>query len=112
MTIRTWSRCWKKLMRDGHHVCCAADGQQALALARGNPPDIAILDLGMPGMNGLELARRIRSEPWGRGLMLIAATGRGGDEDRSQSRAAGFDHHLIKPIPIDRLDALLRRVAA
>jgi signal transduction histidine kinase len=92
----------------GHRVMTAHDGRQALALAREAAPDVAILDIGMPGMNGHELARSIRQERWGRGVFLVAATGWGSDEDKARARAAGFDVHLTKPFSMDKLENLLR----
>jgi len=92
----------------GHHVRAAYDGDQALALAREFRPDAMVLDIGMPGRNGHDLARSIRSEDWGRSVLLIALSGWGQDEHAQQSRAAGFDHHLVKPVKIEILDRLLR----
>jgi PAS domain S-box-containing protein len=95
------------LEMEGHEVHSAADGHEALALAQQTRPDIAILDIGMPGLNGNELAARIRASDWGRGVKLIALTGWGQAEDRARSSAAGFDHHLTKPVDFERLSALL-----
>jgi two-component system, sensor histidine kinase len=91
------------------HVCHG--GKEALALGRREQPDALVLDIGMPGMNGYELARHIRAEEWGRGALLIAVTGWGQREDRERSRAAGFDHHLTKPVDPDTLQALLAQFA-
>jgi signal transduction histidine kinase/ActR/RegA family two-component response regulator len=87
------------------HVCHS--GREALALAQRERPHALVLDIGMPGMNGYELARHIRQEAWGREVLLIAVTGWGQQEDRERSRAAGFDHHLTKPVDPDTLQALL-----
>jgi CheY-like chemotaxis protein len=95
------------LEMEGHEVHSAADGHEALALAQQTRADIAILDIGMPGLNGNELAARIRASDWGRGVKLIALTGWGQAEDRARSSAAGFDHHLTKPVDFERLSALL-----
>ncbi|MFC5500276.1 ATP-binding protein [Caenimonas terrae] len=95
------------LEMEGHEVQAASDGHKALALAQQMLPDIAILDIGMPGLNGNELAARIRASDWGRDVTLIALTGWGQAEDRARSSAAGFDHHLTKPVDFDRLNALL-----
>jgi len=92
----------------GHEVHVAYDGEQALRLARTLVPDVAVLDLGMPALNGLEVCRRIRAEPWGRAIRVIAQTGWGQAEDRQRTRGAGFDHHVVKPIDIAALDALIR----
>jgi two-component system, sensor histidine kinase len=91
------------------HVCHG--GREALALARRERPDALVLDIGMPGMSGYELARQIRAEEWGRNALLIAVTGWGQQEDRERSRAAGFDHHLTKPVDPDTLQGLLAEFA-
>jgi signal transduction histidine kinase len=85
------------LQADGHEVHEAEDGPAALAVCRETMPDVAVIDIGLPGMDGYELARRIRSEPAGRVVTLIALTGYGFPEDRERSRLAGFDRHLVKP---------------
>jgi signal transduction histidine kinase/CheY-like chemotaxis protein len=95
------------LEMEGHTVHAAPDGHQALALAQQHLPEVAILDLGMPGLNGNEVAARIRASDWGRTMTLVALTGWGQAEDRARSGAAGFDHHLTKPVDFDRLSALL-----
>jgi len=61
-------------------------------------PDVVLLDIGLPKMNGYEVAHRIRHQPWGQGMVLIALTGWGQETDRHRSQAAGFDHHLVKPV--------------
>ena len=66
-------------------------------MARAFAPDIAFLDIGMPALDGHETARRIRQQPWGKHMVLVALTGWGQSEDRRRSREAGFDHHLVKP---------------
>ena len=82
---------------DGHVVHIAHDGVQAADLAVRLQPDVLILDIGMPGMTGYEVAKHIRSQPWGARPLLIAATGWGQDEDRQKAQDAGFDLHLTKP---------------
>jgi len=82
----------------GHEVHLAHDGEKAFALAGSLRPDIAVLDIGLPGMNGYELARAIRKQPWGRAITLIAVTGWGQLNDRRRSSEAGFNHHLVKPV--------------
>ena len=82
----------------GHQVEVAHDGPQALGLAERLRPDVVLLDIGMPGMSGFDVARRLRASPWGRDVMLVAQTGWGQDEDRQRSREAGFDVHLTKPV--------------
>jgi CheY-like chemotaxis protein len=74
-------------------------------------PSVIILDIGMPGLNGYEVARRIRSEAWGHLPLIIAATGWNQESDRRQATAAGFDHHFTKPVDTERLQALLREFA-
>ena len=66
-----------------------------------------LLDIGLPGLNGYEVCRRIRSEPWGKALLLVALTGWGAPEDRQRSSDAGFDAHLVKPVDLDALLAFL-----
>jgi CheY-like chemotaxis protein len=92
----------------GHETRIAHDGEQALALAEAFRPDIALLDIGMPGRNGYDLARAVRAAPWGRAMKLVAVTGWGQAEDRRRSREAGFDAHLVKPVELGALEALLR----
>jgi signal transduction histidine kinase len=86
------------LRMEGHEVHCASDGEEALALAGLRKPEIVVLDVGMPKLDGCEVARRIRAESWGRGAVLVALTGWGQDVDRRRSREAGFDMHLVKPV--------------
>jgi CheY-like chemotaxis protein len=81
----------------GHDVLTVHDGEQAVAAAAGFRPDVVLLDIGLPKMNGYEAARRIRDQG-GRGVTLVALTGWGQEEDRRRSREAGFDHHLTKPV--------------
>jgi CheY-like chemotaxis protein len=91
----------------GHEVHSASDGRQALELAAQVRPHLAILDIGMPGHNGYEVAIRIRSEPWGRDMLLVALTGWGQREDVKRSAAAGFDHHMTKPADFAALTRLI-----
>jgi signal transduction histidine kinase len=86
------------LRLEGHEVHCASDGEEALALAGQRRPEIVVLDVGMPKLDGCEVARRIRAEAWGRSAVLVALTGWGQDADRKRSREAGFDLHLVKPV--------------
>ncbi len=96
-----------ELLRDvGHEVSVAHDGPEALSLARERAPDVAILDLGLPVMDGFELADRLRDLP--APPRLIALTGYGQKGDRARTRAAGFDAHLVKPISSDVLLKALR----
>jgi CheY-like chemotaxis protein len=91
----------------GHLVRVEHDPLLALELARQDPPQACLLDIGLPGIDGLELARRLRALPGTAGALLIAVTGYGQESDREQIMAAGFDHHLVKPIDTGRLFALL-----
>jgi PAS domain S-box-containing protein len=91
----------------GQDVRVAYDGPSALALAEATPPDVAFLDLGMPTMNGHELAVRFRAHPLLNRVLLVAVTGLGQPEDRHRSREAGFDHHLTKPVDPEELVRLL-----
>jgi CheY-like chemotaxis protein len=98
------------LLRDvGHEVWTAYDGLEGLRIARERCPDVVLLDLGMPRLNGFEVAAAIRREPWGREALLVALTGWGQAQDRERSRAAGFDEHFVKPVA---LESLLQRVQA
>jgi CheY-like chemotaxis protein len=94
----------------GHDVRTAGDGLEALEVAERFRPDVALLDLGMPRLNGYETARRIRQQPWGRSMVLIAQTGWGQEDDRRRTREAGFDAHLTKPVDTAALLELLGRV--
>lgn len=90
-----------------NEVHTAHDGLAAFAAAAALRPDVVLLDIGLPGLNGFEVARRIRAEPWGQGMRLIAMTGWGQDSDKQKSQAAGFDHHLVKPVEPTALVRLL-----
>jgi PAS domain S-box-containing protein len=90
----------------GHDVRVAADGEQAVAIGRTFDPQIAFVDIGMPRMDGFEVARRLR-DLLGRSVLLVALTGWGQDDDRRRSREAGFDHHLTKPPEPEVLDQLI-----
>lgn len=91
----------------GHEVCTAHDGLEALEEMRRFKPDVAILDIGMPKMNGYSVAKTIRSRSTEVQPLLIAVTGWGQAEDRRRSKDAGFDHHLVKPVDPAALSALL-----
>jgi CheY-like chemotaxis protein len=92
----------------GHHVEVAADGGEAVAHAIANRPDVALVDIGLPEIDGNEVARRIRASLGASGIFLVALTGYGGDADEELARAAGFDAHFTKPVELSRLDRLLR----
>jgi signal transduction histidine kinase len=95
------------LALEGHKTKTAHDGPSALELARAFRPQVTLLDLGLPGMSGYEVARELRKQPGGRKAKLIALTGYGQEEDRRKSREAGFDHHLTKPVDYDALASLI-----
>jgi PAS domain S-box-containing protein len=94
----------------GYQVYTTHDGKTALAAARSFRPDVVLLDIGLPGMNGYEVARRLRSDEALGDILLIAASGYGLDQDRARSRAAGMDDHLVKPLDLDALPQLLARI--
>jgi CheY-like chemotaxis protein len=96
----------------GHETHQAYDGLEAIEAAERLHPDVVLLDIGLPRMNGYEACRRIREQPWGRDLVLVALTGWGQEEDRNRSREAGFDAHLVKPVDHDVLLELLASVPA
>jgi PAS domain S-box-containing protein len=91
----------------GHRVASAADGLGALALARDHRPEIVLIDLGLPGLDGYDVARALRTSPGGTALTLIAITGYGQTEDRRRSKDAGFDAHLVKPVSERVLSSLM-----
>jgi PAS domain S-box-containing protein len=94
----------------GHDTFIAHDGLRAVEAARLYRPDIVLLDIGLPKMNGYETASRIRQEPWGKEMKLVALTGWGQEEDKRRSREAGFDRHLIKPVEPAALEKLLKEL--
>ena len=91
----------------GHEVRIANDGVAALEAAQAFEPDAALLDIGMPGMSGYDVARILRERTGDRPLLLVAVTGWGQAHDRARSRDAGFDHHLVKPAALAALRELL-----
>jgi len=91
----------------GHEVHTAHDGLEAVDATAEFQPDMVLLDLGLPKLNGFDAARRIREQPGGRERVVIALTGWGQEEDRRRSKEAGFDHHLTKPIDSGVLRDLL-----
>ena len=93
----------------GHEVAVAKDGLSALQLAASFKPEFAVVDSGLPGMNGYEIARRLREDVRYRTPYLVALTGYGAEKDRADARAAGFDEHWIKPGDLNLLEALLAR---
>lgn len=97
----------KMLRLLGHEVEAAFEGGEALRQVAAFRPDVVLLDLGLPGIDGYEVARRIRAMPEGGEVLLVAQTGWGQDEDRRRTAAAGFDAHLVKPVELDSLLRLL-----
>jgi signal transduction histidine kinase len=98
------------LQLSGHEVFTATNGGTALQSAERHLPEVALLDIGMPLLDGYEVAKRIRSQPWGQRITLVALTGWGQDSDRRRSREAGFDSHLVKPLDLETLTDLLARL--
>jgi CheY-like chemotaxis protein len=92
----------------GHEVIIAHSGNQALELGRQHRPDVVILDIGMPDINGYDVARIARNEDWGRSAYMIALTGWGQAEDKERARMAGFDRHLTKPVDPDLVEEILK----
>jgi len=91
----------------GHEVLFAYDGPSALETAEQWQPEAVFLDIGLPGMDGYEVAARLRELPHAKGAVLIAITGYGQDDDRLRSQRAGIDHHLVKPVAPDALRSLI-----
>jgi PAS domain S-box-containing protein len=91
----------------GHNVLLARDGPAALAAAAEHQPDIVLLDIGLPGMDGYQVAQQLRKAPGMEKALLIAMTGYGQEQDRRLAREAGFDHHLVKPVDLEALQSLL-----
>jgi signal transduction histidine kinase/CheY-like chemotaxis protein len=98
------------LATHGYQVTVGYDGAQALQITQAAAPHVAILDIGMPDMTGYEVATRIRAAAWGRHVCLIAMTGWGQEDDKARASAAGFDHHLTKPVDPDDVERLLQAV--
>jgi CheY-like chemotaxis protein len=99
------------LRLSGHDAVTAFDGVEALGLAENFRPDIVLLDIGMPRLDGYGTARAMRAEPWGRDLTLVALTGWGQPKDRDRTVEAGFDAHLVKPVATERLMEIIRSSA-
>jgi signal transduction histidine kinase/CheY-like chemotaxis protein len=92
---------------EGHETFMAHDGVEGLAAAERLRPDVVLMDLGLPRIDGLDACRRIREQPWGKRMLVIAITGWGQDVDRRKSQLAGFDHHLVKPVDARAITALM-----
>jgi PAS domain S-box-containing protein len=95
----------------GHEVRTAGDGAGAVRQAEDFRPEIILMDVGMPGLNGYEATRQIRQQPWARGTIIIALTGWGQERDRIQSREAGCDGHLVKPVSLTDLEKMLTELS-
>jgi CheY-like chemotaxis protein len=91
----------------GNSVRVARDGAEAVLLADEFRPNVILLDIGMPKMNGYDACERIRAQPWSREIVIAALTGWGTESDRRRSREAGFDYHLVKPVDLDALEQVL-----
>jgi CheY-like chemotaxis protein len=96
----------------GYQVELCYGGPEALSLMTQRRPDIAILDIGMPGMDGFEVARQVRAQAWGSAVRLIALTGWGQEEDQRASREAGFDQHLTKPVDLPELERAITALSS
>jgi CheY-like chemotaxis protein len=83
---------------EGHEIHTAHDGAEAVRTAERVRPDVVLMDIGLPIVNGYEACRLIRTQAWGASMVMVALTGWGQEDDREQSRAAGFDLHLVKPV--------------
>jgi CheY-like chemotaxis protein len=91
----------------GHEVGTAYDGEQAVEAAEAIRPEVMLLDIGMPKLNGYDACRRIREQPWGKEVFLMALTGWGQEEDHRRAEEAGFNGHLVKPVDLDALTKML-----
>jgi len=95
---------------EGHEVRTAADGLEALDIAEEFQPHVVLLDIGMPGIDGYETARRLRMRPWAQSTLLCAQTGWGQEDDKRRARTAGFDRHLVKPVDPEEISRILAEV--
>ncbi len=95
----------------GHETQTACDGLEAVTAAAAFRPNLILLDIGMPQLNGYDAARRIRQQPWGKHVKLVALTGWGQDGDKRRSQEAGFDLHMVKPLEPAALEKLLADMA-
>jgi PAS domain S-box-containing protein len=103
--------CAALLEMSGHRVHKAHSGAEALELAHALRPDVLLADIGLPDIDGFELAQRIRTSPWGSGIVLIAITGWGREGDQQRAFASGFDYHLTKPANAESLESILRSLS-
>jgi CheY-like chemotaxis protein len=95
------------LQMTGNETYTAHDGLEAVEAAEKHRPDVVLLDIGMPKLNGYDACRRLRELPWGKNMVLVALTGWGQEEDRRKSIDAGFDGHLVKPVDYTALMQLM-----
>jgi signal transduction histidine kinase len=95
----------------GNEVRIARDGAEAVVSAEAFRPDAALIDIGMPKLDGYEVAKNIRAAPWGRNMLLVAVTGWGKEEDRRKAFDVGFDHHLTKPASVEDIETILSRTS-
>jgi PAS domain S-box-containing protein len=100
------------LSASGHDVRTASDGASALATASEYHPDVVLLDIGLPGISGYEVARQLRASEQGRSMLLVALTGYGQDADRQRAREAGFDRHVVKPLDPATLERIVESISA
>jgi two-component system, OmpR family, response regulator len=91
----------------GHEVRMMHDGPSALAMVDGFAPEVVILDIGLPGMSGFDVAREMRAREATKKVLMIALTGYGGESDRREAQQAGFDHHLVKPVSFTAIENLI-----
>jgi len=98
------------LQAKGHETRLAIDGPDAIAVADEFRPECVLLDLGLPIMDGYEVARRLRERPYGTEIVLVALTGWAGQEIRNKAAEAGFDYHLVKPVNWDELETIIQSV--
>jgi CheY-like chemotaxis protein len=94
----------------GNDVKTASDGIEAIEIAESFSPEIILMDIGLPRLNGLDATRRIREHPWGETVKIIALTGRGQEKDRQLSQAAGCNGHLVKPVNLPDLQKMLAEI--
>lgn len=92
----------------GNKTCIAHDGIEAIEAIKEHRPELVLLDIGLPKLDGHEVCRHVRQQPWGKDIVMIALTGWGQDDDRRKSREAGFNGHLVKPVDYDTLLELLK----
>ena len=96
----------------GNDTRTAHDGEEGVLLAEDFRPDVVLLDIGLPKLNGYEVCRKIREQPWGKGMAVVALTGWGQDDDRRKSKEAGFNGHMVKPVDLTELMRLLATISA